>query len=135
MNFILVVFLLFVSTCYGAIDNSCLACICQVETRCQQAPPKWDVDDFSAGYYQIKPDYYTDCGKPGNSWLICVNVKSCADTCVRNYMSRYGTYCTGGRTPTCQDYARIHNGGPTGCRNPATLGYWQKVQQCLNANG
>ena len=53
---------------------------------------------------------------------------ACSQTCVQNYMQRYGTYCTKGRTPTCQDYARIHNGGPNGCNNPNTLSYWRKVQ-------
>jgi hypothetical protein len=45
-------------------------------------------------------------------------------------MARYGTYCTGGRAPTCEDYARVHNGGPLGCRESATIPYWQKVQVC-----
>lgn len=57
-------------------------------------------------------------------------------------MRRYGNYCTRGRTPTCQDYARIHNGGPAGCRqhsNSRTEArlqrYWARVQSCCNRNG
>jgi len=45
-------------------------------------------------------------------------------------MKRYGTVCTRGRAPTCQDYARIHNGGPNGCRSKYTVGYWKKVERC-----
>ncbi|CAF1608973.1 unnamed protein product [Didymodactylos carnosus] len=91
-----------------------------------------DRGSLSCGYYQIKNNYYIDCGQPGSDWHSCANDQSCAETCVRSYMSRYGTYCTGGRTPACQDYARIHNGGPKGCTNPATLDYWQKVQRCYS---
>jgi hypothetical protein len=28
--------------------------------------------------------------------------------------------------------ARIHNGGPRGHKNPATVGYWNKVRKNLN---
>ena len=48
-------------------------------------------------------------------------------------MKRYGTYCTGGRAPTCQDYSRIHNGGPKGCQHASTVGYWNKVKQCCSS--
>ena len=46
-------------------------------------------------------------------------------------MKRYATRARLGRSPTDQDLARIHNGGPNGYKNPATLGYWQKVKKYL----
>ena len=57
---------------------------------------------------------------------------ACSETCVRAYTRRYGTYCTGGRTPTCEDYSRIHNGGPKGCQHSSTEGYWLKVKSCCD---
>ena len=63
----------------------------------------------------------------------CANDMQCSEKCVTAYMARYGTYCTGGRRPTDEDYARIHNGGPKGCQNPATLPYWAKVHACMNS--
>lgn len=57
----------------------------------------------------------------------------CAEKCINAYMARYGTRCTGGRTPTDEDYARIHNGGPKGCQKKSTLPYWYKVQSCMNS--
>lgn len=42
------------------------------------------------------------------------------------YMNRYA-----GSSPTDEDIARIHNGGPKGHKNPKTLGYWKKVQSHL----
>uniref|UniRef100_UPI002348EE61 Lysozyme n=1 Tax=Hirudo medicinalis TaxID=6421 RepID=UPI002348EE61 len=112
--------------------DSCLRCICKVE-GCDSQIGKcgMDVGSLSCGPYQIKKPYWIDCGKPGGGYESCTKNKACSETCVRAYMKRYGTFCTGGRTPTCQDYARIHNGGPRGCKSSATVGYWNKVQKCL----
>ena len=41
------------------------------------------------------------------------------------YLQHYG------RSKTTEDQARIWNGGPTGDRKTATLGYWRKVQKHL----
>ena len=112
------------------IDSRCLECICKVESRCSPKPCAWDVNSLSCGYYQLKQDYYTDCGSPGQSWRTCAADKACSESCIRAYMNRYARRCTGNREPTCEDYARIHNGGPNGCQNSNTLGYWQKVSAC-----
>lgn len=48
------------------------------------------------------------------------------------YMRRYATVNRLGHTPTNEDFARIHNGGPNGWKMSATLGYWHKVQAMLN---
>ncbi|UJR38708.1 hypothetical protein I4U23_031374 [Adineta vaga] len=95
----------------AAIDDQCLACICQVESGCRPLKCCWNVYSNSCGYYQLKQDYWQDCG----SLEACAVDKNCSDKCVRMYMQRYASRCTRGRTPTCQDYARIHNGGPNGC--------------------
>lgn len=34
------------------------------------------------------------------------------------------------KTWTCEDLARIHNGGPTGHKKKATIAYWDKVKTC-----
>ena len=65
-------------------------------------------------------------------YVACATSKACSERCIQAYMKRYGKYCTKGRDPTCEDYARIHNGGPTGCRKDSTKGYWTKVQKCLD---
>ena len=49
------------------------------------------------------------------------------------YMARYATAKQLGHTPTDEDFARIHNGGPNGWKRSATLGYWQKVQAVLKS--
>jgi len=68
--------------------------------------------------------------KTKTSYYRCTKKMACSITCVHNYMERYARRCTGGRAPTCQDYARVHNGGPNGCRKSSTLRHWQKVKEC-----
>ena len=118
---------------FAQIDQKCLSCICTVESGCRPLGCSWDVYSDSCGYYQIKKEYWMDCGSPGGSLAACAANKACADKCVKDYMTRYGSRCTGGRAPTCQDYARIHNGGPNGCNVGATAGYWNKVSACYNS--
>ena len=55
---------------------------------------------------------------------------ACSVQCVEAYLQRYTARCTGGRAPTCEDNARVHNGGPEGCQHSDTLSYWQRVHQC-----
>ncbi|CAF1013410.1 unnamed protein product [Didymodactylos carnosus] len=117
----------------SAIDDKCLSCICKIESNCQPLGCKWDVNSNSCGYYQLKKAYWLDCGSPGGGWETCSANKACADGCVRKYMTRYAKKCVGSRTPTCQDFARIHNGGPTGCTKAATVGYWNKVNACYKS--
>lgn len=118
----------------GGFTDKCMKCICQVESNCNpNIGCRWDVNSDSCGPYQIKEAYWIDCGRPGSDWRSCANNMQCAEGCVKAYMNRYGTYCTGGRTPVCQDYSRIHNGGPKGCTSSATVGYWDKVRACCGS--
>ena len=71
-------------------------------------------------------------------WRSCTKQMRCSQTCVRKYMGRYGDRCArraGRYRATCQDYARVHNGGPNGCRNSRTLGYWRKISACCRRRG
>ncbi|CAF0814912.1 unnamed protein product [Adineta ricciae] len=118
---------------FGQVDRKCLDCICKIESGCRPLGCAWDVNSNSCGYYQLKQVYWIDCYSPGGSLEACSKDKACSEKCVQAYMARYGTRCTGGRAPTCQDYARIHNGGPNGCKITATQGYWNKIAACYNS--
>ena len=50
---------------------------------------------------------------------------TCSYNCVQKYMARYIN--GSGYPKNCESYARIHNGGPRGCTNPNTMGYWNKI--------
>jgi len=54
---------------------------------------------------------------------------------VRAYMARYATEKRLGKSPTYEDIARIHNGGPNGFKKAATDGYWLKVKKELANRG
>lgn len=131
LNLLVLTFIAVLNSINAQIDQDCLNCICQIESDCNDIGCSMDVGSLSCGYYQIKYDYWVDCGKPGNSWKQCASDKNCAERCVQNYAAKYGKYCTGGVKPRCQDYARIHNGGPKGCLRSNTLGYWNKINSCL----
>ena len=134
--FAYVLLLYFIAYAAGNLSENCLNCICQVEgCQGQIGKCRWDVHSDSCGPFQIKQPYWLDCKRPGGDWRTCAKQDSCSRTCVRAYMQRYAKRCTGGRTPTCQDYARIHNGGPSGCTRSSTLGYWSKVQRCCSSKG
>ncbi|KAJ8024293.1 Lysozyme 1 [Holothuria leucospilota] len=123
-------------TCSGGSDGpvpaDCMQCICNVESNCQEIGCKWDVNSNSCGPYQIKYDYYTDAlainPNLGSGWESCTTKFACSEDTVQAYMTRYATHSRLGHTPTCEDFSRIHNGGPNGWNSPSTVGYWDKIQ-------
>ncbi len=48
---------------------------------------------------------------------------------VRIYLNHYASEARLGRTPTYEDMARIHNGGPNGYKKDCTKAYWGKVER------
>ncbi|XP_071942097.1 lysozyme-like [Antedon mediterranea] len=121
----------------GTVPNNCMKCICLVESNCQMPNPvcSMDVGSLSCGPYQIKEPYYTDAKLKGKDldgdWKNCTKTFPCSERCVQGYMARYAIKSRIQHDPTCEDFARIHNGGPNGYKNPNTLGYWYKVKACL----
>nr|AYC12388.1 lysozyme 2 [Sinonovacula constricta] len=113
----------------GPVEDDCMSCICTMESGCNPLDCRMDVGSLSCGYFQIKLPYYQDCGQPRSDlgWKGCSNDLTCAATCVQNYMRRY--VGRSGCSPTCQTYAREHNGGPIGCRRSSTLKYWEALKK------
>ncbi|XP_033116749.1 lysozyme-like [Anneissia japonica] len=128
----------YISNQIGTVPADCLQCICIVESNCQMPNPvcSMDVGSLSCGPYQIKEAYWIDArlkgGSLDGSWKNCTKTFDCSERAVQGYMARYAISSRLGHQPTCEDFARIHNGGPNGFKNPNTLGYWAKVQKCLN---
>nr|AYC12387.1 lysozyme 1 [Sinonovacula constricta] len=119
----------------GMVSQACLQCICMAESGCTNLPCKMDVGSLSCGYFQIKHNYWLDCGSIGGSWQACAADKTCASQCVQNYMARYVNHYN--CPHTCEAYAREHNGGPNGCHHSNTLSYWHHVQSqpgCSNVH-
>jgi len=79
---------------------------------------------MACGYYQLHQPYYTDCKQWGDSgrgpkinlaYEACSKDYGCSTNCTLNYLNRYTPGCA--VTPRCEDYARVHNGGPKGCKS------------------
>ncbi|XP_072020971.1 lysozyme-like [Amphiura filiformis] len=125
-------------TSNGPVPSDCLHCICIVESGCKMPNPlcTMDVGSLSCGPYQIKEGYWTDARLKGGDldgdWKKCTATFDCSERAVQGYMMRYAVSSRIGHAPTCEDFARIHNGGPNGYKNPNTLGYWEKVKACLS---
>jgi len=118
----------------GPFTQNCLKCICEVEgCQGQVGKCRQDVGSLSCGPYQIKSPYYQDCSNNKPDWQACTKQMTCSENCVRSYMNRYAARCQA--NPTCEVYARVHNGGPTGCRRTSTAGYWNKVNACCARRG
>jgi len=87
------------------------------------------------GVYQIWEIYWKDAVEfdpsIGGEYKDCFNPEY-AEKIVLAYWNRYGTIRRLGRTPTNEDLARIHNGGPNGYKKTATDKYWKKVKKKLN---
>jgi hypothetical protein len=78
---------------FADIDEKCLGCICKVESNCQPLGCKMDVGSLSCDYYQIKQNYWVDCGGPGDSLEACGKNKACSDQCIHGYIL-YWWSCT-----------------------------------------
>ena len=114
-----------------------LDAICKVESNCQSDAVG---DNGNAiGAYQIWYDYWYDAVtfrddddlKLSDGYESCYD-KDYSEKVVLVYWERYATMKRLGRTPTDEDRARIHNGGPNGYKKEATDGYWNKVKKRLD---
>ena len=87
------------------------------------------------GAYQIWECYWKDAiefdPSIGGEYKDCFDVEY-SEKVVLAYWKRYATMKRIGRTPTDEDRARIHNGGPNGYKKEATVKYWSKVEVELN---
>jgi len=91
----------------------------QIESSSRINPPDGD-NGNAIGPYQIWRGYWIDAKEydpslvaNGETYESCRD-KAYSEKVVRAYMSRYGNARRIGRTPTVQDLAAIHNGGPNG---------------------
>lgn len=84
------------------------------------------------GPLQIHREYFNDAAKfdpsLGKNYNSVTNL-AFAKRVVVAYLSLYAPKAVSSNN--FQVLARIHNGGPRGHKNPATVGYWRKVQKNL----
>lgn len=91
-------------------------------------------DGKAIGRYQIWRIYYEDAKEFDKSISFSyksVTNKANAEKVITSYLNRYGKKFI--QNNDWVSLARIHNGGPNGYRNPATLGYGRKFQKVMLA--
>ena len=113
-------------------DNTILDAMCIVESQCDSS--KVGDGGDSIGAYQIQYKYWYDAvefdSSIGGTYEDCLD-KEYSLTIIRAYWNRYATTKRLGHTPTDEDRARIHNGGPNGYKKQSTKKYWAKIQKEL----
>jgi hypothetical protein len=85
----------------------------------------------SLGPYQIQWAYWKDSGVGGS--YAQVRNPAYAERVMVAYWKRYCPQALA--NSDYQTLARIHNGGHSGARNPATMRYWRKVTLELRSRG
>ena len=119
-----------------------LDAICQVESGCD--PSAVGDGGKAIGPYQIWESYWIDaCTYSSNDDLSldegyesCID-KEYAEKVVLTYWKRYANERRLKRTPTLEDRARMHNGGPRavwakGKKKQNLDRYWKKVREAMN---
>lgn len=94
-----------------------------------------DVNGPAYGCLQIHQAYLTDANEQlGTNHTLndLLGNEALSKEVFWGYMARYATSKRLGRKVTNEDMARIHNGGPNGYKNPATVPYWLKVKAELS---
>ena len=109
-----------------------LDAICVVESNCD--PNAVGDGGDSIGAYQIQYNYWLDATEfdpsIGGVYKDVLDNRY-ARRVIRAYWRRYANDRRLGRSPTFEDMARVHNGGPNGYKKEATVPYWEKVSKVL----
>ncbi|OQR80032.1 lysozyme-like [Tropilaelaps mercedesae] len=112
-------------------DCTLVKSIGKASTKCAPNAPC----DGYCGSFQISEAYWIDAGKPGGAsgFAQCASQLPCAEDTVIAYMNKFGTDCDGDGQVTCDDYARMHKAGRSGCTAPWVLDtpYWTQYNQCM----
>lgn len=115
--------------CFGYSVDQTLDAIRQVETGGHRNPSEAVGDGGKAiGPYQIHREYWIDSRVSGK-YEDCKDEKY-ARKVVLAYWQRYCPIAV--QNGDAQIMSRIHNGGPRGHKNKATIGYWNKVKRVLD---
>jgi len=114
--------------------ESCLSCLCQINSGCQNKPCREDRGSPSCGYFQLKSIYWQDCGSPGRSFESCASDYNCSENCVREYFKRYAyqlEQCAKD-TDLCLTLAQMHTYGAFSCKTNDIFNRAGDMKQCLS---
>jgi len=124
---LLLVSLAFTLSVNAEFEEDCLACMCKGYGCTLEAPSCFSRPwGWVCGPFQINWGYWADGGKLGESVEKCSSEWECSKQTVRNYVTHYM-----GSNNTCENYARVHMGGPWNMNSAAATQYWEGIQGCL----
>ncbi|XP_078607106.1 invertebrate-type lysozyme-like [Branchiostoma floridae x Branchiostoma japonicum] len=131
----------------GYVPDRCMDCMCRVlSPGCRMPSPPCELQGpgfLVCGPYQISKAYWKDARTMGKDlmedWQSCAVSWACSRRAVEGYLRRYAVKerrgeKVMGHDPTCEDFARIHKGGPFGYSSDVTLQYWESVARCLQGD-
>jgi len=123
------IFIFITSLSFGQVSNRFLNALEQVESR-GNANAVGD-NGRAFGCLQIWQSVVTDVNRIAGANYNHADAfnRDKARSIARIYLNYYASARRIGYAPAEQDYARIWNGGPSGHKKRATIGYWLKVQK------
>ncbi len=118
--------------CADVPDQKLIDAIIERESGGEKNPDAaFNESELAYGCLQIRQIYVDDVNEHfGTSYEAkdCLNNRDLSIWIFTKYMERWATRKRLGRTPTYEDMARIHNGGPNGHRQKSTIEYWEAVR-------
>jgi len=98
--------------------------ICWVESR--NDPNAHNAAEDAVGVAQIRPGYLRDANEHMGAPVFGLSDRYDPEASRAMFEAYMARYCSRGGP---EQWARTHNGGPTGARKESTLVYWRKVRQ------
>ncbi|KAK2716063.1 transmembrane protease serine 11D-like isoform X1 [Artemia franciscana] len=123
---------------------TCILCICEGATKnCTKESDIQRRQGFY-GMFAMQKEYWLDGGKlrlreddklsPDAAFRRCATDVECSSNTVKTYLRKYKKDCNFDGNIDCDDYARLHYHGPTGCSSPNRQHrqYWKAYTACKN---
>ncbi|XP_072013705.1 uncharacterized protein [Amphiura filiformis] len=121
------------------VPDDCLRCIRDVtynHTTGTDTCEHLENGEYICAPFHLNDKYWleaaTSCTEINTDWHFCIQDYECSKATVQAYMKLHATTKSLGHRPTCEDFARIHKGGPNGYKYYSTWPFWSRVRECLD---
>ena len=108
---------------------------CNKTIPCDEKSPS---NRAACGPFLLDYNYWLDAAPPVHrdsaaAFVKCANDRSCAESVVRRYLSKWANDCNADGFIDCLDYAVLHRLGPKYCNSESIYDslYFQKFQNCF----
>uniref|UniRef100_T1JAY4 lysozyme n=1 Tax=Strigamia maritima TaxID=126957 RepID=T1JAY4_STRMM len=117
------------------VDFNCMRCLCEASSGCEERVCAFGL----CGPYQLSQEYWNSAEmahvlQPGEiqDFQTCATNKSCSETVIQFYMSKFHRDCDQSGQIDCWDFARLHLAGAGQCHAQWIIrsGAWTKFSHC-----